>query len=183
MGNGRIKPAGFWEAYGGIGALVKSPFLWFAFVFSVVFFPVGLGNKWVDYSQNIFPDLLGFTLGGFAIFVSFGNERFVSLLTGPDEDGKPSPLLSISASFAYFIFCQIVALIYSIAFEFFPELFSLIAWFPKRDEFFAVIELSLSFLGAFLTIYALLLAVAATHSIFRLVCLFDMFDSSKDHQR
>lgn len=179
MSENQVNPAKFWEAYGGFRALFKSPFLWFAFIFSVILFPVGLDSKWVSYSQNIFPDLLGFTLGGFAIFVSFGNEKFVSLLTGPDDDGKPSPLLSISASFAFFIFCQIFVLIYSIAFEFFPRLASLIPSFPSRELFLQGVEVLLSFVGAFLTIYALTLAFAATHSIFRLVCLFDVFDSSK----
>lgn len=182
MANARNRPAKFWEAYGGFRALFKSPFLWFSFVFSILFFPIGLDGNWVSYAQNIFPDLLGFTLGGFAIFVSFGNERFVSLLTGSDDDGKPSPLLSISASFAYFIFCQIFALIYSIAFEFFPNMLSAIPPFPNCEPLFEFFEISLSFLGAFLTIYALSLAVAATHSIFRLVCLFDMFDSNNNEQ-
>ncbi|KRW80858.1 hypothetical protein [Marinobacter sp. P4B1] len=179
MSDQNQETSGFWMAYGGYRALLTSPFFHFSLIFSLVFFFFGLRENWVGYAQDFFPDLLGFTLGGFAIFVSFGNEKFVSILTGSDDDGKPSPLLSISASFAYFIFCQIIALIYSMAFEFLPNVFSSIPEFPKSKLFFYYVEIIFSFIGAFFTVYALSLAIAATHSIFRLVCLFDLFDSNK----
>ncbi|MBW4978838.1 hypothetical protein ABWH88_15585 [Marinobacter adhaerens] len=169
------RPKGYWEAYGGWKALFTSPYLWSSVFLSFVFFPLWREEKWIEYSQGIFPDLLGFTLGGFAIFVAFGDKKFLSVISGSTKD-EASPLVEISASFAHFIFCQVLALLYSVLYESTPELLnSSITLCFSICEPYPDIKFIFSYIGSFFTIYALTLSVAAVIAIFRLVAIYDIF--------
>jgi hypothetical protein len=64
---------------------------------------------------SVLPNLLGFTLGGFAIFVSFGDARFIaSLAAEADDTAQPSVYREFCATFVHFILVQVVALILAI---------------------------------------------------------------------
>jgi hypothetical protein len=178
------KPRRYWESYGGVRSLIRSPYLITAAVITLLIYPFWKESLWVEVAYNVFPDLLGFTLGGFAIFVAFGNEKFSKLITGDGPDGAVSPLLEISAKFAHFIFVQIFSLIYSIVFcalrtlEGFSWRFleALENYLHYGTDFF-------SYIGALGTIYALILAVAATTAIFRIIALYDLFESQNPSGR
>ena len=105
----------YWQSYGGIKALVGSPFLAAAFALAVITVLVSdrAVKVWSETAINIFPDVLGFTLGGYAIMVGFGDRRFLQALRGPDPDGTPSLYMKLNGMFVHFIVVQFVVLFFS----------------------------------------------------------------------
>jgi len=161
----------YWRAYGGIKALCLSPYLHLSIVFTLGCYPIWLTglecNSWYDISINVMPNILGFTLGGYAILLAFGNERFLNVIAGQDEDerGEPSPFIEVNASFIHFILCQVLSIILA--------LFGLV-W-EIDTGFFA----GISFL---VFIYALTTALAAAFAILRLAKCFDLFVTSQQDE-
>jgi hypothetical protein len=106
----------YWIAYGGVSALFSSRYL----LLAVLILPLTWGtwskDGWYDIVIGVLPNLLGFTLGGFAIFIGFGDERFKQSLAAPeDEAGTPSVYLEFCATFVHFILVQVVALLLAVA--------------------------------------------------------------------
>ena len=62
--------------------------------------------KWHELAIGIIPNILGFTLGGYAILLAFGNEKFMFLISGEFADKKPSPFLVLNGAFVHFIVIQ-----------------------------------------------------------------------------
>jgi hypothetical protein len=59
----------------------------------------------------ILPNLLGFTLGGYSIWLALGNTSLNEILADKEEsDEIPSEFMMVNASFVHFIFLQIICL-------------------------------------------------------------------------
>lgn len=102
----------FWHAYGGWPALFRSRFFWLSIGLLAVTHNFWLKDKWWDQVLSVMPNLLGFTLGGFAIFLAFGDEKFKALISGSDEDKEEaSAYLEVSATFLHFVLIQVGALV------------------------------------------------------------------------
>jgi hypothetical protein len=130
---------------------------------------------WWDQVISVLPNLLGFTLGGFAIFLGFGSESFKTMLA--DRDELKSPYISVSASFLVFVAFQVAALLYAFTAKALHFDLSLTAskmgvelphiikfaekWLLKCDPF-------ASAMGYFLFIYSILFSLRASVRIFRL---------------
>lgn len=156
----------YWKLYGGWSALYRSPYLHVAVLFSLLSIPLWKPNPdstlaaWYDTAIAVLPNLLGFTLGGFAILLAFGNEKFLSKISGEDKDGSPSPYLNLCGSFAHFIIIQVVALF----FAFFAQAWSMNSWY-------------MSIFGLAFFYYAILTSVMATFAILNMSKWFDIFIS------
>jgi phage FluMu protein Com len=70
----------YWIAYGGWQAMKRSPYLHAAIVLLVLTTPFWVCRAWWEQVISVIPSLLGFTLGGFAMFLGFGNKKFLALL-------------------------------------------------------------------------------------------------------
>src|SRR5687768_6239160 len=71
----------YWSAYGGRAALFRSPF--FHVAVAVGFLCLPLVINWGDWAGKILgvvPNLLGFSLSGFAILLALGTEKFQRIL-------------------------------------------------------------------------------------------------------
>lgn len=134
----------YWWLYGGINALIRSLYIYIAMAITVVLAPLWLNvqdgtPKWVEYSIDILPSLLGFSLGGMAIMLAFSGSAVFNAIT---QDGRPDSLFAkVIASFFHFILVQTLALIVSLLALSYPFL-------------------PISVFGFFLMTYALLTAVA-----------------------
>lgn len=165
----------YWANYGGCRAVLRSPYLHASLLFGVIFFPYQfvLGQAWWNISISILPSIIGFSLGGYAIFLAFGDEKFKKLIAWKKEDKiedetMASPYLSFSVAFLHFIIVQIIALFLAIAAQntdLSPAKFENFIW----DSFCYVFGI-FSFISF---TYALFLALAATLAIYRLVWLYD----------
>lgn len=170
--------ARYWRAYGGTSALVRSFYLHVALVLSAISANAWLTSGWWDQVTSILPNVLGFTLGGFAIFISFGDEKFRQLLAEPEEDDDETPTayVKLCSTFVHFILVQIAALLFAIIAKalYFP-------W-PGAPACFQAALPWLNgvngFLGYALFIYSLTSALAATMHVFRIASMYESFQKS-----
>lgn len=176
----------YWRAYGGIKEVLSSPYLHVSFLCTIL--ALGLWSKpgWWSIPLGILPSLLGFTLGGYAILMSFGNQRFQEMIRGSGPDGTQSPFIGISATFAHFVVMQIFALLTVVILSTRP-LSSLAIIFPIIDQVllpgsamrvvFVTIAWGLSFM---IFMYSIILSLAATLAIFRLSAWYDQMPPQND---
>jgi hypothetical protein len=165
----------YWSAYGGAKALLGSIYLHAAIAMLLVtvhtwFAPVcdkdGACTGWWEQSLSVLPNLLGFTLGGFAIFTGFGDDRFRALLATPNEDpSKPTVYVEVCSAFVHFIVVQVLALLSAVIAK------SWVFYAPWMDPVRAWLPL-LNFVGGFLGyglfLYAITSVLAATMQVFRI---------------
>lgn len=165
----------YWRAYGGLSAMLRSPYLHGALLLLVLTANTWLHLAWWDSVVDALPNLLGFTLGGFAIFIGFGDESFRAVLSEPDSEDDPKKAtiyVSLCATFVHFIVVQISALIFALVAG------SLNFYSPLVDGFRYWIELGNILAGAvgyLLYLYALTSVLAATMHVFRIASMYESF--------
>jgi hypothetical protein len=153
-----------WRSSGGFRALVRSFDFWLAFIVSLLATPYWITDKWPDQVISVLPSLLGFTLGGFAIFLGFGSDEFKGAIAQSDETA--SPYLSVSAAFISFVAFQLAALMWALvakAMYFDAPLF--LAPFSEGIRWASYFG---GAVGYFLFTYSLALVARAAVRIFRL---------------
>lgn len=162
----------YWRAYGGRKALLRSSYLHGALLMLALTGPFWIGQDWWEQVISVIPSLLGFTLGGFAMFLGFGDEKFRALLAEPDEDDPEAPSLFVGlcATFVHFILIQCLALGVAVLAK---------AWsfyFPWIAPFDIVVR-CLSFVGSAvgygLFLYAIASMLAATMYVFRVATWYE----------
>jgi len=146
----------YWRLYGGIKAVLRSPYIAVAAVITAV---IAQGwkdaDKLVQAATQIVPGLLGFSIGAFAIILVFSSERIIKIIA---QRGSPESLLmKTCAMFVHFIICQVVALCVALASPTFP----------------IITPVALFFL-----VYSLLLAIATSFALFNLAQIYNQ--SMKD---
>ena len=75
----------------------------------------------IDMVKSLFPNLLGFCLGGYAILIGFGNTDLLKSLTRKLRSINKSVFQLLSAVFAFSLILQSVSLIISYVFSFFVQ--------------------------------------------------------------
>lgn len=176
----------YWAAYGGFNALLRSPYIHLSLVCLALTWNTwwapscaagGSCTAWWDQNLSVLPNVLGFTLGGFAIFIGFGDEKFRALLADPDpqdSDGEtlPTMYLGLCATFVHFILVQALALLSAViakAWWFYTPLMDPFRdWLPWMNAMGGVI-------GYGLFLYALTSVVAATMHVFRIAMMYSQF--------
>jgi hypothetical protein len=173
----------YWKSYGGVKALVRSYYLYGAILLTLALAPHWLNTEWWKHVLAIMPSVLGFSLGGYAMWIALGDENFRKLISGESEPGKTSPFMSVNAAFVHFILLQILAIILALFADAYN--FSL----PKESCILELFGNSLyylrkifAFFGYFIFVYALLSAVAATLALLRVSSWYDAFMSKKLEQ-
>lgn len=169
----------YWLAYGGFSALWRSFYLHSALVLLALTFntwaapvcqPGGSCSFWWEQSIGVLPNLLGFTLGGFAIFIGFGDEKFKNELAAPEPSSEPSVYLTLCATFVHFILVQVLALIFAVVAKswwFYTE------WMdPVRDALPWMNGVA-GAIGYGLFLYAITSVVAATMQVFRIAGMYE----------
>lgn len=163
----------YWTAYGGWKALFTSKFFWISLILNLVMYHAWypIESKWWDQVTSIIPSILGFTLGGFAMWVAIGDEKFKSLIAGNDEDEDGvSPFMEVNATFTHFVLLQILALIFAIIAANFD--YVLIS-----NKYLTIGAMAFSFTGYFLFLYALLTAIAAVFAILKVAKWYDDYQT------
>lgn len=169
----------YFRAYGGWGSLLRSVYLHLSIVITLILYPIWSVEGWWDTPASILPNVIGFSLGGYAILMGFGDESFRDALKGSTKE-RASPFLAVSATFVHFILVQILALLLCLIakgrmLSKAPQpLDSLVNLALSPDgairHGFVSIAWALGF-GTF--IYAIVLTMAATFGVFRLSMWYD----------
>lgn len=168
----------YWSAYGGWGYLITSPYLHFSLIISMITVGLWWDAPWWDISISTLPNLLGFSLGGYAISLTLGDDKFQTLLTEKDEEieqDTESPYIQISASFLHFVLMQFFSLIVSFLFRSISVTFnsSIDSTLPIN-----ILTKTINYFGYSIFIYSLMTGVAASIAIFNYSKLFDIYKSS-----
>lgn len=177
----------YWGDYGGLRALLRSTYLHAAVILSLISYNVwrspvcdagGTCSYWWDYGIGVLPNLLGFTLSGFSIFVAVGDERFRALLATPSkrEPRKRTVYGEVCAGFLHFIVIQVLALCVALLGKstwFYSDLFdSVREYLPFLNGFFG-------FLGYTLFIYSITSALAAALLVYRITDWYTLHQASQ----
>ena len=172
----------YWTSYGGKRELLRSFYLRVALVLLLLTVPTWwspVGNSggwaaWWDHSLTVLPNLLGFTLGGFAIFLGFGDEKFRQLLAESDQ-GEPieqNAYVGLCATFVHFIMIQTLALLFAVVAKswwFYAE------WMEPVRTYLPLLNALGGCFGYGLFLYALTSVIAATMHVFRIAVLYAHF--------
>ncbi len=165
----------YWTIYGGLGALLRSPYFHLSLLLTAVTADSWLHEKWWSTAISVLPNLLGFTLGGFAIFLGFGDEKFKAVIAGtdPEESEGFSPYLSVSATFLHFVVVQVTALLWALV--------GSALYFELPDPRLAFVGRVLGVLGGaigyWLLLYSICVGAAAGISVFRVAGWYDAFQT------
>lgn len=154
----------YWKTYGGWIELWRSTYFHLAIVLLILTGNFWLNEKWWDQSISVLPNILGFSLGGFAMFLGFGDKKFKELLAETENEDESSLYLSLCASFVHFILVQFLALAFAIlarSFDF---------YLPWPNDYRWIVDTGFAIFGALgylLFLYSLTSMVAATMAVFR----------------
>ena len=153
-----------WRIFGGAKELVRGADFWLTGLIWALCYRVWSNPQWWEQPISVLPNLLGFTLGGFAIFLGFGSESFKEVISR--KDPLKSPYLSVSAAFVVFVMAQCIALLWALV--------ARALSFPVPPALNPIADLlaigtAISWaLGYFLFILGIVLAIRASLRIFRL---------------
>jgi hypothetical protein len=151
----------YWKCYGGLPALITSPYLHSALVITLtICWPAwwSSGGPWFDISCSILPNLLGFTLAGYAILMSLGSDKFIRIISGNFGDNKVSPFMEANGTFVHFIIIQVLAL--------------LLGLIGKMAD---IKQGLLALVGVFFLVYSIMLGVAAGLAILNIAEWRELF--------
>lgn len=158
----------YWVSYGGIKALLYSLYLWLSIILALLvsfinyFFYRQDMWDWAKGVYTVVPSILGFSLGGYAILVGFGGEKFLKILMEKDSDDEISTYMSVNASFLHFIFVQFISIIY--------------ASIAKALHINSIIMIY--FLGVLIFFYSLFTIIATAFAILNLSDLSEKINNS-----
>lgn len=133
-----------------------------------------LKPSWVDLPLSLLPNLLGFSLGAYALIFSLADERLLAALNAPTTDGSPTKLRMVNATFLHFILIQTAAIIFALANKS-TLLIDLTGYLPASSCLIKTIQLILEaaagLIGYFLTVYAVVLLIGAALAAYRLAIM------------
>lgn len=164
----------YFDAYGGWRALITSPLFSLSALITAINYSNWLeSSEWVSLSQNMIPNLLGFSLGTYAILTS-GIKRTLKALK---NDKDISYLDEINATFFHFLFVQVLALIWTFIFHStlvydVAALSSATTW-PGANLMCSALYAVGSFIGCFLLVYSVVLVLGAALAIYRLASIVE----------
>mgnify|MGYP003546720990 CR=1 FL=1 len=174
-----IKFPDYFEAYGGLNALVKSKYFWLATILTVFLSRYFTTPNWWALATSILPDLVGFSIAGVAIFVSLSSDSLRSFIAGSKpEENHDSPFMTFMAMFTHFLVIQLLALLFAIVaqalYEARPALNNPLSGLADdlRNPFWL--------LGGFLFCYAISLCIALSIEIYRLARIIDKIQTHQN---
>lgn len=174
--------AAYWRCYGGWRAITASPYFIAALVITILLFPAWIRAEWWTTVIQILPNIVGFSIGGFAIWLGFGDEKFKALIAEKDFENDISPYMEVSATFTHFVLVQVAAILAAVggaAFLDTDNSLSIVGYLASLGPAFAtpaaVVQAVYGFFGFLLFTYAIGTAVAAVFAIFEVAGWFDKY--------
>lgn len=170
--------ARYWRAYGGPKALLTSRYFHAAILVSLALTPYWSRNPWWEQVFSIMPSVLGFSLGGYAMWIAVGDEDFRKLISGSPK-GQVSPFMSVNAAFVHFILLQVLSIFLALFAVGYQGVFDgsplvKIFW----GDYLHYLYLSYSAVAYLVFIYAIFSAIAATLQLLQVSSWYDIYISS-----
>jgi hypothetical protein len=179
----------YWVAYGGLKAVTLSPYFHLSLLITIISYGSWINPNWVDTPISVLPNVIGFSLGGYAIWLALGDEKFRYTISGKSKDGSDSPFIKVNATFVHFIILQVISLLFALIVKSKPLYNSPLDWqhyalniAPWLYDFSNIAHIVASFVGYLLFIYAILSALAATMAIFRIAGWLEVYHIKQNQQ-
>ena len=151
----------YWRLFGGLNALLYSPFVWVSLVLNLLVFPLWCNEVenaayrylWIQVTWSIIPTILGLSTASFTILLSLLASHIAKIFTG-NGDAKSS-FIKVAASFFHVFISQILTLFLALFTMAFPNFLT-------------------SLLGSFILLYSLSLLFALALELFNLAYLANL---------
>ncbi|AXQ98003.1 hypothetical protein [Pseudoalteromonas piscicida] len=168
----------YWTNYGGIKSLLKSAYFWSALVLCILLWPSWTQHGWWNGVLEYVPNLLGFSLGGFALWMAIGDDRFRTLLAEKDEDEEVTIFCDVNTVFVHFIVLQVIAIVLALLNKAYAGfyLYHLIPWCKE-------VVYAIWFISYFFFTYSITATLAAVFSLYRVTNWYEMFTNSKGNDQ
>lgn len=166
----------YFEAYGGWRAIFLSPLFLLSIVIAGVNYSNWISDNWSALAQSLIPNLLGFSLGTYAILFSLMTSHLKRALKENKNDQDVTYLDEINATFFHFIFVQVIALLWAFLYRgtiLFDLMNALQSCWLYSLVVFRTLQMAGGLLGMVLLIYSIALIVAAALMIYRLALIVD----------
>lgn len=128
---------------------------------------------------SVLPNLLGFTIGGYALWLTVGDDKFREIICRPTVS-LLSPFMRVNSSFVHLIVVQISAILLAIMLKFKPmesvPLATKIYIANNMPSSLKIASFSQSFaeyMSAALFIYSILALLTVTFAIFRVAYWYE----------
>jgi hypothetical protein len=157
----------YWKAYGGLSAVVTSPYVHLSIVITAISRAWMSDLAWVDDCIAVVPSILGFSLGAFAIFLAFSDGGFLKIMTSRlgEATEQNSLYMQISGMFAHFMLAQTVAITLALIGR----------SFGVSEPACNCMVLIFSGIGYAAFIYSLLTVVASAFTLLRFASLYQKY--------
>ncbi len=170
----------YFRAYGGWGAIFCSPL----FLLALTLTGFGYGNwidgdKWSSLAQSLIPNLLGFSLGTYAILFSLMTGRLKQALKAVKNESGISFLEEINATFFHFILVQVAALLWAFLYQgtiLFDLMQTAKPYWSCVTSAFRFVQVLGGATGYALLVYSISLIVASALAVYRLALIVDPAD-------
>jgi hypothetical protein len=164
----------YFAQYGGWSGVLLSPFFLLAAIITCISYATWIDAKWPSMSQGLIPNLLGFSLGTYAILFSIMTGRLKRALREKTNPKGVPYLFEMNATFFHFIFVQVLALLWALLFNG-TLLYDVAMGLGGKATLcvFNALRLIGSAAGFFLLVYAFLLTLAAALVVYRLAGIYD----------
>lgn len=175
------KPVSYFGEYGGLNAIVSSPFFWAAVALCGIVSRYFMQPGWWEVVISVVPGLVGFSIAGVAIFISLANDALRSLIAGREPDEKESsPFIKFMAMFTHFIILQLGSFLFAFVAKALYQTTPVgsAALIEAINEYKNIFWLA----GDLLFCYATFLTIALVLEIYRLARMIDEFETAHKKQ-
>lgn len=169
----------YFNAYGRWRAIFLSPLFLLSIVIAGVSYSNWISDNWSALAQSLIPNLLGFSLGTYAILFSLMTSRLKRALKAVKNDQDVTYLDEINATFFHFIFVQVTALLWAFLYSgsALVDLASALQpYWPCAFTALHVLQLIGGLVGLILLVYSIALIIAAALAVYRLALIVDPAD-------
>ncbi|PTV45890.1 hypothetical protein DBL02_05705 [Acinetobacter oleivorans] len=173
----------YWEIYGGFKAVLKSDYFWIAIFFTIISYSTWLTPSWQNKFLGVIPSLLGFSLAGYAVWLTLGDQNLKKILSKKITSNNQSVFMVINASFIHFIVMQVFAFIGIIFLETNSiKIFlnnNIVITCKILEKTFRFTEQAFNGFIFFLSIYSILVMFAAIFGLFTIAKAMDRIENQK----
>lgn len=166
----------YFSDYGGISAVIGSPLFLLSAMISLISYNMWLNREWTDLSMSVIPNLLGFSLGTYALLFSLISPRIRLALKSLRNKNNVRYLDEMNATFLHFIMMQVICFIWAFLYKqsLFVDISKYVAHIaPSKINIFPALSIAGSAIGVCLLLYSILLVIAASITVYRIAKIVD----------
>jgi hypothetical protein len=161
-------------AYGGWKYVLLSPFFLFSLIISAISYKSWMGANWIELTYQVVPNLLGFSLGSYAMLFSLISNSIKEALKNVRNSRGVAYMDELNATFMHFITVQILSLV--LAYSFDQSIVYDVCRSPRYEcicggAVYRYGTMVFAFLGVLSFLYAISLTLAASLAVSRIATL------------